>query len=592
MWLQRVQGNMGLMQLSSVSAGVAVTPQPAQTGLTQIADTVNQAAAAAPATSQPPTDPNAANGAGQQPNSNPSANPSFDQSLKQKAQEGLLSVLDRVFQQLGNMINPAGNNGSGNGMNGSGGNGPGGPTVPVSLLLQKQDVIINPSGPRVGDQVALAVTVHNQSPNSDAANLVVAVVDDQSNALAQIAGGTVPRNGSQNFALQWSPSEAKSYQLSAVVADANLNVLTSVGLDPLTVAAANGSTNGNPIVPVGNAQFRQVLLPLGTPRGAGLSVTSAGRSVIVGQSQTVSLTLANPYNRPLNDVRATLLLDGRQIQSRELGYFLPGQSRSVLFTNAGVAQAGRHEAKVIVESREARSHKGFVATQFEVATAQSNFPATSLNQVQPQRSMLPARVKVGGVTVPLRTSTSTAIATNTNSNPPRISTIRPITTSTETKVSSGNPKTLSTTENNSAGRIVTPPRIQPAPQPDLSIATRDIVYRPEMPRVGAPLGLAAAIHNNGKGDAHQARIVCLLFADGRQIDAREFRADIKASEVYVVKWSVATPAARRLRVEVSVSVGTDTDSNNNHAALDINLPVSNPPPGPVRTVPRVPVKPR
>src|SRR5262252_3967723 len=55
--------------------------------------------------------------------------------------------------------------------------------------------------------------------------------------------------------------------------------------------------------------------------------------------------------------------------------------------------------------------------------------------------------------------------------------------------------------------------------------------------------MAAAIHNNGKADAHQASIVCVLLADGRQIDAREFRADVKAGDVYIARWSVATPAA-------------------------------------------------
>src|SRR6266550_5960385 len=243
-WLQTIETNMGLILMSPGSSGSVITQQPAQSGLTQIANTVSQAETATAASAAVTPDPNTANSVViSQPTSTSQSSPSFDQALKQKAQEALMSVLDRVFQQLANSVNADGvTNNSGSATAVANNDGQPVQQNSASLALARENVIINPVAPHLGDQVTLNVTVRNQSPNADAANLVMALVDDASNALAQTTGAAVGRNGSQNFSLQWTPTEAKSYPLSVVVADANLNVLASAALDPIVVAAATNSS--------------------------------------------------------------------------------------------------------------------------------------------------------------------------------------------------------------------------------------------------------------------------------------------------------------------------------------------------------------
>src|SRR6266566_6430297 len=131
------------------------------------------------------------------------------------------------------------------------------------------------------------------------------------------------------------PIEAKTYSISAVIADANLNVLVSAALDPVIVAGApNSSGPSSPGMSprlsslVNRSELRRLMLPLGSPRVPNLTVGTPGRSLFAGEPSSVAISLTNPYKLPLTNVKATLLIDGLETQSKPVGTLLPGQSRS------------------------------------------------------------------------------------------------------------------------------------------------------------------------------------------------------------------------------------------------------------------------
>lgn len=125
-WLKKVENNMGLVGIQTDSVGNAtVAAQPAQEGLEQIASAVSEASAAAPAdtvvTSPDPsasTTPDPSTSTGSDANSSGSSNSGdssssssgsgFDSALKEKLQQGLLGLLDRVFEVIGAKLSGAG----------------------------------------------------------------------------------------------------------------------------------------------------------------------------------------------------------------------------------------------------------------------------------------------------------------------------------------------------------------------------------------------------------------------------------------------------------------------------------------------------
>jgi len=138
-WLKKVENNMGLVGIQTDSAGNAtVAAQPAQEGLEQIANAVSEANATAPAdtvvTSPDPSasttpDPNTSTGSGANTSgssnfgdpSSSSSVPGFGSALKDKLQQGLLGLLDRVFEVIGAKLS-----GGARGVDGGAGAGAGG----------------------------------------------------------------------------------------------------------------------------------------------------------------------------------------------------------------------------------------------------------------------------------------------------------------------------------------------------------------------------------------------------------------------------------------------------------------------------------
>jgi hypothetical protein len=115
------------------------------------------------------------------------------------------------------------------------------------------------------------------------------------------------------------------------------------------------------------------------------------------------LSLSNPYALPLKDVKASVLVDGRQVQSKTIGTVLPRQQRSVLFASVPLMQAGQHEVKVTLESGGPRRVTGFMAKQVQVGpkVIAPVGPTKITGVVEPIKPVRPvvAPFNVGGIRV-------------------------------------------------------------------------------------------------------------------------------------------------------------------------------------------------
>src|SRR5262249_26898244 len=191
-WQKKVENNMGLLALKSDRAdGATVTAKPAQEGLQQIANAVNEANTAVTSDNTVVSAITSADGSTplQAPGSTGSP---YGAALKERALQGLMSLLDRVFERLGDMIggiggrsggNQYGNNSNGGGSTGSQTNGdqPGGnpPTsgqpypAPASISVAKENVSVEPASPHVAEETTFTVALRNQSADVDTSGLVV-----------------------------------------------------------------------------------------------------------------------------------------------------------------------------------------------------------------------------------------------------------------------------------------------------------------------------------------------------------------------------------------------------------------------------------
>ena len=255
-WLSKSENHMGLLSMKSdPSAGTTLTPQPAQEALLQIAGVVteaNTAVAAENAASAPAAGDTSAGMA-------PSGE-SPGMSFKSKIKEGLLGLLDKVFQKIGDKILATGAASSGGGFYESPppadmGLAPGATPVaattpaPGSIILAPTDISFSPPSPQVGQEVNAGVTIHNQSPDTEAMDLVVALVDSNGFVLgggAQQSGISVGPNAAKSVDLSWTASTAGTASVFGEVYDASLAKIASAQVE-LTVADAPGGQGSSEV---------------------------------------------------------------------------------------------------------------------------------------------------------------------------------------------------------------------------------------------------------------------------------------------------------------------------------------------------------
>jgi hypothetical protein len=390
-WLLKVESDLGLVTLQTQgAAGPSILPAAGGETLRQFAGAVSESAAepVTPDQGQPVSpgaapagpDPLPGSTAGAPPTADPATpvptEPSFKKIAKEKAQQGMATLMDRVIERLGNKLGGA--PASSPGAPPTPGADPGatspGPT-PLSVSASTGDVSITPASARPGETVAFGITLHNAG-SPDASGLVVAIVDESGSLLGpetQLTDVVVPAGATQTVVLNWTAGDAKTYQPSLRVLDSTLtNQLTSLSL-PAVVVTGSPATGAAGIATSGTLRLdsvgRSISLPIGLPQVRGVSIGSGVETVRAGAPSAITVSLSNPYGRPLPNVTATVLVDGRAVASRSLGTLLPKQNRSVLFPDVVFARSGAQQVSVSLESRGARALAGHVTQRVTIGAA-------------------------------------------------------------------------------------------------------------------------------------------------------------------------------------------------------------------------------
>jgi CARDB len=391
-WLRKVEGNLGLFTLQPDGSGnPSIAAGPAQETLQQFATAVSESSTAGasvtPSAVAPvdpvavPAQPDTAPATGIPPASDPSisgappSNPSFKNLAKEKAQQGMATLMDRVIERLGNKLGGAGgvspSGASGPGVDSSGVGPP--PSTPPSISVASGDVVITPAAPHAGESVGFSISLRNPG-SPDATGLVVALVDEMGSLLGvetQLTDVVVAAGATQIVALNWIAGEPRTYQPSLTVLDSTLTTqLASLALPPLVVSAAPGRAGGaistSAAIRAGAispAVASSIMLPIGLPHVRSISLGAGPEGITAGAPSPITVALSNPYGRPLSNVTATLLVDGRPVASKLLGTLLPKQDRSVLFPAVVFARTGAQQVRVQLESRGTRTLTGYVARQ-------------------------------------------------------------------------------------------------------------------------------------------------------------------------------------------------------------------------------------
>ncbi len=390
-WLRKVEGNLGLFTLQADGSGnPSIAAGPAQETLQQFATAVSESSTAGPSVTPSavapvdpvavPAQPETPPATGIPPASDPSisgappSSPSFKNLAKEKAQQGMATLMDRVIERLGSKLGGAGG-GSPSGAVGpgvdSGGAGPAPPTPP-SISVASGDVVITPAAPHAGDSVGFSISLRNPG-SPDATGLVVALVDETGSLLGvdtQLTDVVVAAGATQIVALNWIAGEPKTYQPELKVLDSTLTTqLASLALPPLVVSAAPGraggaiSTSAAIRAAISPAVASSIMLPIGLPHVRSISLGTGPEGITAGAPSPITVALSNPYGRPLSNVTATLLVDGRPVAAKLLGTLLPKQDRSVLFPGVVFARTGAQQVRVQLESRGTKTLTGYVARQ-------------------------------------------------------------------------------------------------------------------------------------------------------------------------------------------------------------------------------------
>lgn len=319
------------------------------------------------------------------------------------------------------------------------------------LEIASADISYQPVSPHVGEQVKLDVTVHNKG-NSDESDIELYLVDenDQSVALAYAQDVSVAKKASKKVSVNWVPDSEKSYPLILQAWQGYYPVAT-VAVGPISVAAASEGSGGSPGEPGGTPgepggsggtgggvvpglKIRPELLATTVPRvpmpkGPGGNIVPLSGQVPVGlpvvrnldvgwsgdvpmqkTSATVSFSIANPYSTPMSNVVATLMVNGKQVDTKTIGTLLPKQERTAMFQTGDFASSGRNDIAVELQAGTNKlkgTLTGQLALRPRMAAAEGGIGQSGVRKRVPgvqtamnaTRSVLPPAFNIGGKTM-------------------------------------------------------------------------------------------------------------------------------------------------------------------------------------------------
>jgi hypothetical protein len=113
--------------------------------------------------------------------------------------------------------------------------------------------------------------------------------------------------------------------------------------------------------------------------------------------------------------------------------------------------------------------------------------------------------------------------------------------------------------------------------PALTVTGSEIRYSPAHPKAKEPIAFVIPVHNTGRTDANRARISCTIAADGRTGLTKEFDAEIKEGQVYLVRLEVETPPAREIVLEIIVWAEGAGEHAVSRASITVGVAAADPP---------------
>ncbi|MFH1176266.1 MAG: hypothetical protein V1750_02580 [Acidobacteriota bacterium] len=524
-WEAAVASQMGLFALQQDAGGAThLAPLAGHEALALVAESVSGAASAPEPQAAAPTMPDAAA-------TLEASGGSFGTALKETAKVGALTLLARVFENLGSHISFGGGDSGG----GSGGGYPSGGGYESAS---------EPPPPAQEPEAAAPPEESGETP----------------------AGGEAPAAG-----------EAPAGGLQPVV----------------------------PGLVLGGARAAQP--PAGACRPAVKDVFFGGRAATPAVGKTaVTAALVNPCTSAAKGLTATLLVNGKRVQSKEMKLLFPRQSRSVVFSDVHFPKPKKVEVTVALETGAGKKRTQLAAWKERLVVREAD-----LGVVGTAVLMRPGGGAAASSTGGARATGSSALSTRSlvpaetagasaKAHSARVA-VKPPPTATPRMVPAPPPTPFGGARSTSgklpmAGRTpaaTAPPaptraalpaavimpviRPQPTPRPtkaaaipvpNLALAARDItVGRPS--RAGDPLKVKVTVHNLGTARAAAARVLCVLRADGREVARKEFTFAIDAGGQTFVQWAPPTPAGKQLRLEVTASAAGETARGDNQAALDL-----------------------
>lgn len=240
-WVTGSEAGMGMLYGNKDESGAwSFASLPGYDALVQVASAVEQANTEVATQPETYTD----SGAAAAPTGDGSS--ASGSSFTSKIKEGLMGLVDKVFQKIGDQITAPSSGSMGGGSDWSSPSGApadtwttgtdsaavdtSGTTSAVSIGLSDADVSFTPPAPAVGQTLTANVNIHNQSTDAEATGLSVAVVDSEGyvvDAGAQQSGVSIPAGGTQKVSLSWTPSQPGTMTLSTEVYDSAFGKVAS-----------------------------------------------------------------------------------------------------------------------------------------------------------------------------------------------------------------------------------------------------------------------------------------------------------------------------------------------------------------------------
>jgi hypothetical protein len=268
--------------------------------------------------------------------------------------------------------------------------------------------------------------------------------------------------------------------------------------------------------------------------------------MFAGQPAQLSLPITNPNQVALNNVRAMLMIDGRQAQSEPIATLMPMETRTVIFQQVIVPQPGPHQVKIGIQLQrpDSRPQMGMFNQMLTVQAAPVGIPTqvSGLAAGARQPSVAPV-TKAGATTV---TPSSPLNRTNSATTPAStVATARPATDPSpatgSTAVAKKTPAT--TTEVNGNHR------------PELTLTSVDLSYSPTAAVVGQPVDFHVVVRNSSEAPAKVGTLILKLVSDGKLILMTQpaIQFSVAANATYQANWRAVMPTGTRIEFVASVS---------------------------------------